>query len=607
MNRKRSALGEHRLALAVLVGLFAVACATHVPYFSAPHLRDDRYMQFLAGLRATGRIGWAAYLLRPYEGHFLAGWRLVYLLQLRAFGLTPWAWHVCVFAVHALGAWFVYLLLTRWLHDRFAAGLGAAIWAAAAIGGWDNPLLWPCCALNAHGLTWLLGAMYCQAHFTETGKGGWLAGMLVCLVAGVLMWGPILLLSAIVPLQAYLLGRPPDAPRRWQRAVIAWMIAAALLGTLQTVVVTLAGVPATLKAQSLFDVAAIARSVASQAYTAFVHLAGLGPVSIEHWPSIAARAVTAMSVVAVFLVPGIDRRVVAIFVALGLLHLLAARVFRGELPVAATLGWGRYLYVATLSWAVMAAAVLAGMRRWSLPGLARTALTAALALVAIMAIARQYALATQAANLLTQFARSELTIVQMHQQALQKLRALAIERHQVLRVPDIPVDVPPALDVYFPLSAFAAVCIDDDMTQLMFVPGDTWTASDQRLWSEAIRLASPELAQHWTTRAEQLSEWAAAADLFERAQRTQRRQVVLPNVQISAPPLSIPLPLLLSLVRHEPLHDVEVLAPAKRTARQWEELTELLELRDQPGARLLRDAYLDAARQAADSPPQMAH
>jgi len=94
-------------------------------------------------------------------------YRPIFLLWLRlnhsAFGLNPMGWHVAALLLHVLATWLVYLLASRVLNDKIAAGLAATLFAVHPI--------------TVESTAWVSGA-------TEALEGVLFLGCILCYLRG---------------------------------------------------------------------------------------------------------------------------------------------------------------------------------------------------------------------------------------------------------------------------------------------------------------------------------------------------------------------------------------------------------------------------------------
>ncbi len=435
--------------------LALVALFVTWPYRAAWHTLDDRFFQLLVGLLETGRVSWPRYLLSPMEGHVMPFWKLIYYAQWRLFGFDATAWHITTTVVHALSAWCLFLVLRRHLKSTSAAVCGAGLWAAAAIGGWDNPLIWPASGLIALSMAWLLAALACLGAYSEAGRRRWLAALGFCLAAAILSWGTALVLSVMIPVQWWLLERSRSAGRNRWPSVVMWGGVCTVLALWQAIVVMGDLQTSEVERPVPSALQVLTRSL-DQSGAALWRLGGAAASVDSAAPFWLAGTGAAFALVAVLVSGSTGRRLWVTFAAASAAHLVLVNVLRANIPAEAALYWGRYLYPAMLLWCVTGAIVFNGClqqrRDWLTAGVYVVALVAA-----PLYLYAQRQLATETMDTFAKLYQGADVQWRANAELLQSLEAQASARGATLVLPDLPLRLEPVEDVYFPLSAFIAL------------------------------------------------------------------------------------------------------------------------------------------------------
>lgn len=487
------------------------AAFVQFPYLAARHSFDDMYLLLEAGLVRTGRAGWLDYLLRPYSGHQVFGWKLLYQLELECFGLEPAAWHIVTLTAHAASGFALFHWLRRYGVDGLAALAAAAIWSGAAIGRWDNPLQWPAagCIVLATLLLQLAQLAAGPPNQSERPVGspirrGRSAGPILVTVltgAAILAWGIMWILTLVVPAQLLLLDRARSSGRAdWRRVLSAWLVPFVVLGYLElsAYLPQLGGALSTSEAGGLGQVP----------YRGTMQLAtSLG--QLVHWDvetagTEAIGAKLTVMVLAGVLVVGVgwkEWRLLAVIWVVPIVYLVGVNLSRRDIPLEAALSWGRYAYLPTLAWCATLGVVLSGIG-CAMPTGKGVRFVVCLAVVAASLI-HQRSIAQFSATQYAWISRDQVERFQATRALLERLNDLAARARIEVTIPEIPVDVPPVEGVIFPLSAFVAVAFPDGLAHLQ-IANTTATEEDQLRSISLLRSEGSELAKRWAQSIEQV-------------------------------------------------------------------------------------------------------
>ena len=345
--------------LAVFLAALVGGTVVRLPYLSCPMVHDDWVMQRVVGNWVTGR--WTALEagFTDYTNQTSFLWFFLYAGQLRLFGLDPVPWHLTTNFWHAASASLLFLLVASYLHSRPAAATAAILWGLAAIGRWDNPLVW----VIGQGYTiipmLLLGAMVSQSKFATTGRARWGALSAALLLVMVMTWQISFFLLAAPAAQFLLLDR--REPRRlgflrWFSILVPTILCAAAI----VAHFHMMGRPPATGNGSI--PAAIPR-VAEMLAVALANLTfwTAGPVESRDLPWKLALAGAAALLLCLARPAG--RRLVVVLAVPAVVLLLLTNLRRAELDAEAVLSAGRYYYFPTLLWCAAAGAVVDGVAR----------------------------------------------------------------------------------------------------------------------------------------------------------------------------------------------------------------------------------------------------
>ncbi len=520
--------------------LLFVALVVQWPYRTAYHVSDDRYLQFLIGLLQTARIGWSNYLFKPLEGHFVPVWKLVYYMQWRCYGLDVPFWHFSITVVHVGTAWLLYWLLAKYLKSSPVALFGATLWAAAAVGRWDNPMAWLATGQIPWSLLWLLSAMVCQTRAMETGRRRWMCGMVTCLSAAVLTWGASLALSVVLPLQVVLLEQDANRAGRSRRAMMTvWAITFSLLAMV-IMFVLLPHMTSSTTQRSVPEVTETVSRVISQLSVAFAALSGWDYTTDAMQGLSGKQIVAGIAILLVVLIPRAKRRVLAVFLGLALVHVTLIDVFRADISFRAAVSWGRYLYLATLAWSVAAAVALDAVLRLA-RGRMAWAILLLVALLVPLHMAHQRAIAIDTMNDFTTFFHGEHEKFTEQTELVFWLDSEARSQGARLAVPDIPLNIEPTEGVYFPLSAFLAIVAPSGLSNLDIVRGSEVPGADFRSVIQALERSDSPMAPQWVERVDSMVDLMTHLTWLSQCATDTDTIFRIPDRTVRIPPLNFPM------------------------------------------------------------------
>lgn len=526
-----------------------VACIVQWPYRSAYHVSDDRYLQFLVGILQTGRIGWVSYLFQPLEGHFVPFWKLIYFVQWRVYGLDPVPWHINITLVHVASVCLLYWLLERYLKSWPAALFGATIWAAAAIGRWDNPFSWLATGQIPWSTMWLLSAMVCQSLAVENNRRRWILGGTLCYAAAVLTWGASLALGLVLPLQLLLL-EPVERGSNHKRSVFIYWVASFCVLSAVTVTALIPQMMASETQRSVPEFAECMSRIVGQLSVTFASSTVWGYATDSTVGLTPKRIAAGVVFLLVFLLPTANRRLLAVFVGLTLVHLALVNVFRADVGIQAALGWGRYLYFATMAWAVVAAVALDALLRLVRSSAALWLIVAAGCLIPFY-VAHQYVIASDTMDDFFIFYNDERAHFNRQLELTRWVDEQAAASNTRLTLLDIPLQIPPTKGIYFPLSAFVAVALPEGLENVQIVSGDDAREVELDEAKEILERSANPLVSQWIVQMDRTSQLLDKLGWLSKTAETSETTFEIPDRKVVSSPLSFPMKHLIGM--HYPL------------------------------------------------------
>jgi hypothetical protein len=349
--------------VAVLALSLALSLLVCRQYLTRDFIGDDREHLGHCGDVAMGRTTLGEFLIEPHNEHLLPAWKLAYYAQWRWFGLEPLGWHLVMLCSHALGAAALYWLILNATGVRMGAWLAAGLWATAAIGFSDNPLLWVAASHLTLGVAWWLVALAAAAHHAQNPSPAALLILSGSLLLSLAAMGTLWILAPFVAVPL-LLDRARLAPRQRIAGLLAWGLPTLVMGLWQ--------------AQSILT------SDHAQQSTSPVHagvllsigvrtgaemLSALGNLTFRSLTRPPQETLGQSLLLAIVLLayllfaPWLRSRWAWLLMAAATLYTAAVIWARRDVPIEQALAWGRYLYLPTLAWCAVAATVLSMVAR----------------------------------------------------------------------------------------------------------------------------------------------------------------------------------------------------------------------------------------------------
>lgn len=469
-----------------------LGCLVRWVYWQADFCWDDRYAFLFIGLVQTDRMPLWQFVAEPWNAHWMPLWKFIYYLLWQVFGLHYEVYHFIGDMWHAASVPALYGLTLFYFHRRLPALIAAILWSVACMGQWDDTLLLVYSQCNAGAMALFLWALYAQTKVFRVPGWRWPVTVAIVLNLGFAMWGVSWLWSPVFVLQHFLLRlqTPADArPRKWATALC--LVPVAVWGVLSICVFLLTR--ETGGNDPLVPLEVLAR-VGGQFVTTLGNM--VGPPLIEAttfhlWWEVPLAAI----VLAMAFAHREARVVLSLLLLMTLIHLLLANLWRTGYEYERSLIQARYLYPANLFWC---AALGAALALWKGEFVRRRALAvAAVAALMLLAVVHQTFVARAAYDANSLGWKWTTAVFRENRALLKALGNSAKERHEKMLVADIPLWIPRVHDMYFPMSAFHAICADEEAANLTIVPAAWLTPQQVRATAERMSQERGGLVQSW--------------------------------------------------------------------------------------------------------------
>lgn len=533
-----------RLAKVAFPCLLFVAClllaaSIQWVYKDAAHTHDDIYVLLEWGLVLTGKSTILEYGSRPYAGHAIFLWKLIYALEHQIFGLEPRGWHAVLAIIQATSAMLLFWWLRLFSRGTLGPAVGALLWSVVAIGRWDNPLLWLVCGtIPASTLFVQLGMIAAVMH-ARTGGKRWLgviaASVLLAVGTWSISWILTLAIAATILVSRFF---PWDRPGTGKEVrvgglapFLAWLIPFLLLAPV-ALVNTLPETQANLPGMPVEGVVfAVERTTAQFAVA-------LGNLSF--WNADVAGneqlgwKLGVMAVVSTWVALVSWRRWRDLLLLFGWagLYLFCVNLSRSTIDMGAATSWGRYFYLTTLPWCAAFGAAIDNVstsgRRWARL-LGRVFCVATLP----MLVAHQWGVAEVAIGHFEAIAGPSRVRFLENQRMLLLLEEVGKASHRTVRLPDIPLNLPPVETVLFPLSAFVAVTNPGGLARVEIIAGENYRREEE-VEALAILQGIPDpMAKEWADTVTGVASFQRALVWLSDFATRERSVVSLPNLEIT--------------------------------------------------------------------------
>ncbi len=585
---------ERCLAPVVLV---LVAALVDWPYFDAGFVLDGIYYDLALSLIELDRANWEDYLLATHGGYPHLLWTLLWAGLRYSLGNNPIAWHMLFIGAHVGSSWATLTIVRRYC-GPVAGWTAGIVWAGAAIGGYDNPLLWTSNSEQAVALGLLAAALLFVPYWPER---PWIAGggTALCVAGAALTWGILLCATPVVILQYVLLERPrldAAARRRANRAIAIVGAGVGLVFGLVALVMAYQG-----RSDTVFRLTAETLPRFADLLTEplggllFLPATDAGAVRLVRWGLVVFVGAT------VLLAAPRARRAALAFSTIGISYVAVVVLFRASRD----LSDGRYHYVSSFAWSIVVGIAVDAIVRRS-PARARGAL-----LVVLLAAGGGYlAFQRHTAHLARQqfdyfFEETTFAAFSRHEELLAWLEADGRRRNTVIRIPELPLAFPPFFQpVFYPLSALRVLRFPEGLPHLEIISPEQATRAEIAAAINLVQSSGLPAADEWTQRWQTvLPELQALAWLAEFAD-AQGRAIRVPAVAFrhpypEAPELSLELPIsqCLRVAFARPLEGLTLVPEAAISPEEAAELAEQLRQVRHPAARYWEEVYGRLARQ----------
>jgi len=565
--------------LVVLLVAVIVCLLVHAPSASVGFMFDDGHQQLAIGYYETGRIGFGSLVLAPAGEHLLPLWRAIYYGYWKVFGLVPRGWHVAGWLVHSLTAAVLFLLLRRFQISRIPAAFGALLWAGAATPAPQDPLFWIFANHYALALLFFLLAMFSISWLQPPRAKFAAVATAVFAILSVATWSVFLALLPILFVQYRLMRRGSNPRPRTKRF---WIV----LGGLALLLAAIGGLlflqgPMELSGGVSLDPTKIIPRTAVLMSTALANLTWR-----ETLPTTGDLrgdlAVAVGAAIVVFILAGQRRKEAALPLAIGATYLLLLNAGRGDMSLAALLTQLRYLYFPQFAWCGAIAVAIGGLQR-RLPEKWRWTILAGSIVVAELVWTHQYRCVTEAVRRFeTQPLGDQSRSLVSAGELLSELSAAA--ESPSLKLPDCPVYIPPMREVYFPLSAVAAIWFPDGIPDVSIEPPDQLSQKEVDHAVATLQSCSGPLVGLWSHSWSEAWRDLSALKQLSSAAIDVGELVVLSDAPYSKAGMHVRLADLVALGYRGGLAGVVVVPPNRVTFDDRRDLLRLLEQAEQPWA-----------------------
>lgn len=482
-----------RAEIWTVFGLGAVlGCLVRWVYWQADFCWDDRYAFLFIGLVETDRMPLWQFVAEPWNAHWMPLWKLIYYLLWRVFGLHYEVYHFIGDMWHAAGVPALYGLTLFYFHRRLPALIAALLWSVACMGQWDDTLLLVYSQCNAGAMALFLWAMYAQTKVFSVPGWRWPVTVAIVLNLGFAMWGVSWLWSPVLVLQHWLLRRQTPAEARPRKLATALCLVPVFIWGVLSIGVFLLTREAGGN-DPLVPLQVLAR-VAGQFVTTLGNM--VGPPLIEATTAHLWWEVPLAVVVLALAFAHRDARVVlSLLLLMTFIHLLLANLWRTGYEYERSLIQARYLYPANLFWCAALGAALALWKGAFVRH--KAAVVGTCAALLVVAVVHQTFVARAAYDANSLGWKWTTAVFRENRALLNALGTSAKARNEKLIVADIPLWIPRVHDMYFPLSAFHAICADEEAADLTIVPAAWLTPQQVRTSTEQMSQQQGRLVQSW--------------------------------------------------------------------------------------------------------------
>jgi hypothetical protein len=509
--------------LLVVVASFILGTVVRLPYASVPSVHDDHYFEWMIGEIRHGRLTSFDAAFTSHSGQMAPIGFLTYQVIFDLFGRNPLPWHLFAGMMQAISAGLLFALLRRYSTSWMGPLLASLLWGACALGRWDNALLWVAMVTTAWGPVLFLFAATATSHLRATYSVAWAYAAALATVCMILAWNATILFLPALLLQWLLLfretpftGHPNDAsypaiprPPAWIWT-IGWLIALvlSLVFSVWGLQQATQGVPHRLPPLHHWPTA-IMGAISMLAVTAS---------DLTFWTAsaLATDDLTGKYLVTILLLSGVfflrpaARSIVLVILTAALTFSLATFLMRQDLGNDFVLTSGRYYSIPILFWCSYIGMVLDGLTSRIAVRSSRLMVGVAATVLLLLHLWHQSRIASLAVKQFDNLWTESIDRFDDQWKTAQRLSEVCARER--LRIPEIPIDVPPVKSIYR-LSTFSRLADDtrsphaefvsidrlspDELMRIQRVLGSIDTSS-ARDWHQTIRSLHEDLnALYW--------------------------------------------------------------------------------------------------------------
>ncbi|MFO0946290.1 MAG: hypothetical protein U1D30_10140 [Planctomycetota bacterium] len=516
-------------------------------YKDAAHTQDDIYYQLELGLALSGKSTFAEFVVRPYAGHVFLLWKMFYAAEHYLFGLEPGYWHAVVALIQAISAILLYAWLRLFSRRQLGPACGALLWSAVAIGRWDNPLIWLVCATIPLSVIFLLVGMIAAVQYSQTGQRKWLFAIAGSTFLSVGVWSISWILTVMIGATSLLLHFAPRQDREggdcgragWKAALLAWLVPFLLFAPL-ALTNTLPETQTSLQGSAISGFSQALGRTFSQFAVALGNLTFWNADRVGS-EELGLKWAFMGLIVGVMVLTSLRRwRDLSLMFACGGLYLLGVNLSRSQISLEAAMSSGRYFYLATLPWCASLGAIIDGITIsiWKRARLAGGIIACA---TVPLLVAHQWRVADVAVRHFETVAGPARLRFLQNQQLLALLDESGRVRQQPVRLPNIPLYLPPVDSVLFPLSAYKVVTFPQGLNHVEVVGGEEYSPKDEEVVLNLLNAIQAPIAQEWANAVRGVTSFQRALIWLSKYAGRKRMEILLPDFDVSMNAVHFPI------------------------------------------------------------------
>lgn len=551
----------------VVVASFVLGSFTRVQYSSVPSVHDDHYFEWMIGEIRNSRLTLGEAAFTSHSGQMAPVGFLTYGLIFNFIGRDPFPWHTYASLMQAISAGLLFVVLRRYGISWPGPLLAALLWGSASFGRWDNALLWIAMTTTLGGPVLFLAAVTATSHLRSAYSLRWACAAAVATIGMISAWTACILFLPALLLQWLLLfrrtiltGLPSDdasyaiSPRPMLIWLFGWVSALALsLGfTAWGLAQATQGVPHHLPPLQQWPTALIGA----------VSMLAVTVSDLTFWSASAlatedlSRKYLVMTLLlsGTFLLRPAARSIVLVFLTAAFTFSIATFLMRNDLGSDFVLTSGRYYGIPVLFWCAYIGMVVDGITARMTVRYSWLMFGAAILLLLAIHLSHQSYIAGLAVKQFDKLWTESIDrFDDQWKTAKQLLEAGAGGK---LRIPEIPIDVPPVKNIYL-LSTFSRLVNDNDSSLVEFDSIDQLSDSDLMRIQKVLGSIDTSTARDWHQTIRSLHEDVSALHWLDHWAKQNNTSCRLPNIMFRYGNRNVPLDDLFQFAFAEPLKYVK--------------------------------------------------